>query len=65
MNDTLWIVDGLGMSVANAGPNTQHMCTVDRLKRRITHLENRGQQLKSEKEQLKVIYSIWITLIIS
>lgn len=63
MNDTLWIVDGLGMSVANAGPNS--MCTVDRLKRRITHLENRGQQLKSEKEQLKVIYSIWITLIIS
>lgn len=36
------------------------MCTVDRLKRRITHLENRGQQLKSEKEQLKVIlFEIW------
>lgn len=28
--------------------------TVDRLKQRIIHLENRGQQLKAEKEQLQV-----------
>ena len=49
-----FFVNELGVLVTtNVGSNS--MCTVDRLKRRITHLENRGQQLKSEKEQLKVI----------